>query len=326
MSFEILGRIRNIYLALHQDTNSAPTQFSASTHDEDDILWERSSYPVCKVPGHCSDSTLHIYDDASVASALAVLHARAKTAFVPSFLTHRPHAPDPTSVPANAPLRVQECFTNAPPLDDNASVSFWTQTATEACSSSPNPVTTGATRRTLESSTRMTHLPALKSSAFTVPPKSNASTSIQDAIIVEHPTVGHTSSTDVELPSSPSPTPVQDDFLPIGMLLRLVSAVPRSKHTYFSLESHSPMLIPAASRPSRSRDPSAAVDGNKSAKAASSQEKGKAETHDDITVTPDVPSQPLLPHQTIDVAIAGISRTSSRSSLDTGKYPSHSYG
>jgi hypothetical protein len=86
------------------------------------------------------------------------------------------------------------------------------------------------------------------------------------------------------------------------------------------------MLVPAASRPSRSRDPSAAVDGNKSAKAASSQEKGKAETHDDITVTPDVPSQPLLPHQTIDVAIAGISRTSSRSSLDTGKYPSHSYG
>jgi hypothetical protein len=233
MSFEILGRIRNIYLALHKDTDSVLTQFSASTRDEDDILWERSSYPVCKVPGHCSDSTLHIYDDASVASALAVLHARAKTAFVPSFLTHRPHAPDPTSVPANAPLRVQECFTNAPPLDDNASVSFWTQTATEARSSSPNPVTTGATRRTLESSTRMTHLPALKSSAFTVPPKSNASTSLQDAVTVEHPTVGHTSSTVVELPSSPSPTPVQDDFLPIGMLLRLVSALTRSKHTSF---------------------------------------------------------------------------------------------
>jgi hypothetical protein len=33
MAFWILGQIRNVYLALHQDTDSAPTQFSTSTGD-----------------------------------------------------------------------------------------------------------------------------------------------------------------------------------------------------------------------------------------------------------------------------------------------------
>jgi hypothetical protein len=88
------------------------------------------------------------------------------------------------------------------------------------------------------------------------------------------------------------------------------------------------MLVPAACRPSRSRDPSTGVDGDKSAKAASSQEKGKAETHDDITVAPGVPPPPLPPQHIIDVAMttSSLTRTSSRSSLDAGKYPSRPHG
>jgi hypothetical protein len=85
MSFEILGRIRNIYLALHQDTDSAPTQFSASTSDDDDILWEPSSYPVCNVPHHCSNSKFPLHDD-SVGSAWAVLHTRESVTSLQLFL------------------------------------------------------------------------------------------------------------------------------------------------------------------------------------------------------------------------------------------------
>ncbi|KAI0247017.1 hypothetical protein BJV78DRAFT_1285896 [Lactifluus subvellereus] len=54
----ILRYIRHIYVALHQGTDSAPTAFSASTDDYDDLLYQRSSYPLCKIPGHAS----HIHD------------------------------------------------------------------------------------------------------------------------------------------------------------------------------------------------------------------------------------------------------------------------
>ena len=43
MAFYILRPIRNVYLALHQDTNSVPTQFSASTDDNDVILDRKST-------------------------------------------------------------------------------------------------------------------------------------------------------------------------------------------------------------------------------------------------------------------------------------------
>ena len=58
-----------------------------------------------------------------------------------------------------------------------------------------------------------------------------------DAIVVEHTAVGHTSSSDVEVPSSP--TPILNDFLPIGTLLSLDSAVTLSDHLSLFLESHS---------------------------------------------------------------------------------------
>ena len=51
MAYYTLGQIRNVYLALHQGTDSSPIQFSASTGNEDPILYQPSSYPVCNVPG-----------------------------------------------------------------------------------------------------------------------------------------------------------------------------------------------------------------------------------------------------------------------------------
>ena len=99
-----------------------------------------------------------------------------------------------------------------------------------------------------------------------------------DVNLVEHTTIGHTPSRDAEAPSSPPPIPDLHDFPPIGMLLPLDPSVVLSEHTSFSLESISHMLAPAARGSSRSRDPSAAVEGEESALG---QERGKDEPHDD---------------------------------------------
>ena len=72
------------------------------------------------------------------------------------------------------------------------------------------------------------------------------------------------------------------------------------------------MSAPAANGPSRSRDPSAAVEGEESAKAELCKERGKEERHDDYTLSEssDAPMR-LLPLQpNVDVAIAGLSRSS----------------
>jgi Family of unknown function (DUF6535) len=52
IAFSILRPIRHIYIALHQGTDAAPTAFDASTADDDDILGDPSSYPLCDIPDH----------------------------------------------------------------------------------------------------------------------------------------------------------------------------------------------------------------------------------------------------------------------------------
>ena len=89
MAFNILARIRNVYLALHQDTNSAPTRLSTSTSDRDHILFEPSAYPLCEVPDHCPDPT-------------------------------RPSS-------THAPLPIDETLTDALPLDNQVSFPVSTQ-------------------------------------------------------------------------------------------------------------------------------------------------------------------------------------------------------
>ena len=145
-----------------------------------------------------------------------------------------------------------------------------------------------------------------------------------DAIVGEHSAVSHAPSSDVEVPESP--TPVIGNYLPIGTLLPLNSAVALSEHTFLSPEPHSQMPSPAASGPSRPWDPSAAVEGEESAKATLCQERGKDEPHDGITVTLDVPTRLLPPQPIVDAAITGVSQTHSQSSLDTGKYPPLAHG
>jgi hypothetical protein len=51
IAYYCLNPILHLYIALHQATDAAPTAFDASTNDY------ASSYPLCNIPGHHSDSS-----------------------------------------------------------------------------------------------------------------------------------------------------------------------------------------------------------------------------------------------------------------------------
>ncbi|KAH9972955.1 hypothetical protein BGW80DRAFT_1252314 [Lactifluus volemus] len=55
IALRILKPIRHLYIALHQGTDAAPTDF-ASTDDDDVALLSGSSYPLCNIPCHHPDS------------------------------------------------------------------------------------------------------------------------------------------------------------------------------------------------------------------------------------------------------------------------------
>jgi len=48
----VLRSIRQLYIALHQGTDAAPTAFDSSTRDLDEILRQPSSYPLCNIDTH----------------------------------------------------------------------------------------------------------------------------------------------------------------------------------------------------------------------------------------------------------------------------------
>ena len=56
MAAYILRQTRNVYIALHEDTDCAPMLFTTSTVDHDDILKQPFSYPLCNIPGHHPNS------------------------------------------------------------------------------------------------------------------------------------------------------------------------------------------------------------------------------------------------------------------------------
>ena len=206
MASYILGPIRNVYLALHQDTDSAPTQFSASTVDLD-ILEDPSSYPVCNVRDHRSDSR-PIHDDVvPTTPARAILHDPNVPAFV-----HSLTSPDQPSSSTHAPLPVDESPTHPLPLDnqisDPVSTQAVDQTTTEGrCipTTSLSPVTTEPTRTT-------------QSSTSSLSPKSIASESPPAGIAAGRTAFSRTSLPgDLNVLSLSSP-PALDAALPTGML------------------------------------------------------------------------------------------------------------
>ena len=122
----LLRPMRNIYLALHQDTNSAPTQFSASTHESDPLLSRISSYPVCSVAGHIHDKS------ASTASVHAVIHHNVE-------LVPAPLASPLASSSVPNPLLVDQGLTTVPPLDDFHPTQTTTETLRRPTTPDPTP-------------------------------------------------------------------------------------------------------------------------------------------------------------------------------------------
>ncbi|KAN0140634.1 hypothetical protein V8E53_001843 [Lactarius tabidus] len=104
---DVLGLIRNPYIALHQGTNSAPTRFSPSTGDDDPILYNEMIYPLCRVTDHVHNVS------ASTTSPHTVPHDGA--AISPTSLP----SPVVRSFPLPAPFHVDESPTTVSPLDNS---------------------------------------------------------------------------------------------------------------------------------------------------------------------------------------------------------------
>ena len=205
MAFRILGCIRNVYLALHKGTDSAPTRFSAFTSGRNEILVQPSAYPLCTVPGHHPESTPHIYEDSASTSFALVEDPHDNNDAVNFLVPFCLDSPDPPSM-----------FADAPPLENNMSVSVslkpveHTTNKRHSCIPATllNPVTTCATLGNINTSSRTTHISTPEPSAST-PPRTRASTSPPDA---EHTAVGLTHSGALDVPSSPFLVP--DNMLP----------------------------------------------------------------------------------------------------------------
>jgi hypothetical protein len=102
---DILKPIRHVYIQLHHGTNSAPTRFSASTSDENDILDEPDSYPMCNITDHVHDGSTSIMFPRPVPHDDAVLSAVPLTSL------------DAPLFPVPALLHIDENLTTLPPLD-----------------------------------------------------------------------------------------------------------------------------------------------------------------------------------------------------------------
>ncbi|KAH9017457.1 hypothetical protein EDB83DRAFT_2437292, partial [Lactarius deliciosus] len=160
----ILRPIRNVYIALHEGTASAPTQFSTSTDDGDDVLFDPTSYPQC-------DVVSHIHDVAFTTLARTVLHDNDASLLAPVV---GPDVPSSSDVPA--PPHVVKNLTGMPVLDD-----FHPRTAHQTTTESL-PVTSTDTA-TADASGII--LPCPTSSTLTpVPPLS--STSPPAAVTLKH--------------------------------------------------------------------------------------------------------------------------------------------
>ena len=207
MALCILQHIRHVYLALHQDNDSAPTQFSASTDNNDFILCKMSTYPVCKISDHLSDSAPHIHDDnASTILAHTIPHDNNNTAFTPSIAT-----PDQPSSSTHAPLPDNETFTDALPLDNEISTSGSIQHIAQMTTESRNIPPSSLSLVT----THAMHLSASEPSTPGPPPRLNASAFPPDGIAFG---LSRIPSGDLNILPPPSPL-VLDATLPTGLML-----------------------------------------------------------------------------------------------------------
>ncbi|KAH9071424.1 hypothetical protein EDB83DRAFT_2517226 [Lactarius deliciosus] len=220
MAYSILRPIRRIYLTLHQDTDSAPTRFSASTGDLDDILRDPSSYPVCKVAGHIHDNSAIQHDNAVLVPSIS--------------------SPAASPLFVSSPLRVIESLADAQPLDNFHPIHQPT------IESLPVPVSSPA------SATASTIQDTVNSGIITLHPTPETSTS-SPLFHTSPPAVIHvgppTPSDPLNLPLLASLGRVLDNMLPTGAPLSSLSDDP-------ILHLTGPIIVAAA--PSASPGPTSA--------------------------------------------------------------------
>jgi hypothetical protein len=145
-----LREIRHHYIALHHDTDAAPTAFSPSTDLSAVVLKRPSSYPLCNAPSHCSQSQSTDRGHCVVAVAEAK-HPPATKSFTPSLPPCYPihtttHIPD---YPSLGHRRVPPPHVTAPTPSDSVTpfhpLSTYVATSHPAISSTA-PLTPNSTR------------------------------------------------------------------------------------------------------------------------------------------------------------------------------------
>ncbi len=264
-AFRTLGPIRNVYVALHQDTDSAPTQFSASTSDQDWVLSDPTSYPVCNIPGHIHD------DPTSTTFPLTVLYDNA--ALAPASLAS-PNAS--SSVPA--PLYVVNSLMDVLPLD-NFHCDSAHQTTIESVHfpvALPDPATATPIRdivtsgRTIPQLTPETPTPA--SLSPTSPPAADALQLNPNILIPSSP------------PNLPSSNPVLDNILPTGSPLPSPSTMTQSDLSPSFPESHRSTIVTSA--PCASPGPISAPDLGAATEDDGSPKPGLGKEKDALALDP----------------------------------------
>ena len=204
MVYYVLRPIRNVFLSLHQNTNSVPTKFSASTSDSDDILRELFPYPLCRVSDHRSDSTPHSRDNGvSAALACATPDDPNNTAFVPS-ITSPVTPPSSTYAPLPASTDALSLANQISVQDSTKPIGQTTAEGLQIPSISLSPV--------------IEHSRTTQRSTSSPSPNLNVSASQSADIAVGQTALSHAPWNDLNVESSPSPTPVLDPILSTGLL------------------------------------------------------------------------------------------------------------
>ncbi|KAH8988626.1 hypothetical protein EDB92DRAFT_1871599 [Lactarius akahatsu] len=248
MAFEILGPIRNIYIALHRDTDSAPTRFSATTTDYDRILLRPSSYPSCIVPGHHPGLTPHIRGDSAFTTFVHIVHNN--TVPDPALLSssETPSSCTPPSFHVVKSLTAESPLDNFHPADRTAIGSLRNPVT------SPDPAIADAIRDVTSGIT-----------IFHPAPETLASFPLSSpaAITLRH-------NPDLLMPSDPpsflssaSSNPVLDNILSIGPLTSSLSPITRFDLSPSFPESHRSVMVTA--HPSASPGPTSAPDSGATA-------------------------------------------------------------
>jgi hypothetical protein len=224
----ILRPIRHVYIQLHQGTNSAPTLFSASTRDTNNVLDDPDLYPMCNVTGHVHDGS------ASMIFPHPVLNDD------PATSTVSPTSLGAPSLHASAPFPVDESLTTPPTLE-NSHLTPQTVDNRQVPVTSPDPVTAGVMRDIVAAGVT-TPLPT---------PETSFSTSLSSASEPPEVSPRHNAnrlaSSDPPNPSSSASNTVLDNIHHTGALL--TSHLPMTRSDI----SPSCRLIAATAAPSTSQ-------------------------------------------------------------------------